>query len=76
MAIEGLAATAGATMARRLADKYVALVVHNFAQTGCLWEKYEVVKGGLEVGGEYKMPRPCRLVRWRVHLLWRRGGIA
>lgn len=42
--------------ARRIAGKYVRTVVSNFEKTGDLWEKYNVVTGGLDVADEYKMP--------------------
>lgn len=40
----------------RIANKYCDLVESCFAQTGHLWEKYNVVKGNAEVVDEYKMP--------------------
>lgn len=42
--------------AMRIAAKYVELVESCFAQTGHLWEKYNVVKGNVEVVDEYEMP--------------------
>lgn len=42
--------------AQRIADKYVRLVETCFEETGHLWEKYNVVKGNIEVKNEYKMP--------------------
>ena len=42
--------------ARRIANKYCDLVESCFAQTGHLWEKYNVVKGNAEVVDEYEMP--------------------
>ncbi len=42
--------------ARRIAQKYVSLVEKIFAQTGNLWEKYNVVEGNINVSNEYKMP--------------------
>lgn len=42
--------------ALRIARKYVELVERCFAQTGHLWEKYNVVKGNAEVVDEYEMP--------------------
>ncbi len=42
--------------ARRIANKYVALVDKVFAETGNLWEKYNVVEGNINVSNEYKMP--------------------
>lgn len=35
--------------AERIARKFMALVLHNWRQTGQLWEKYNVVTGGLDV---------------------------
>lgn len=40
----------------RIANKYCDLVESCFAQTGHLWEKYNVVKGNAEVVDEYEMP--------------------
>ena len=40
----------------RIANKYCDLVEGCFAQTGHLWEKYNVVKGNAEVVDEYEMP--------------------
>ena len=42
--------------AMRIAGKYVELVERCFRQTGHLWEKYNVVKGNVEVVDEYEMP--------------------
>jgi len=42
--------------ARRIAEKYVRTVISNYEKTGDLWEKYNVVTGGLDVADEYKMP--------------------
>ncbi len=42
--------------ALRIAQKYVDLVESCFAETGHLWEKYNVVKGNAEVVDEYEMP--------------------
>ena len=42
--------------ALRIAGKYCDLVESCFAQTGHLWEKYNVVKGNAEVVDEYEMP--------------------
>lgn len=42
--------------AKRIAEKYVNLVDKVFEQTGNLWEKYNVIKGNIEVQDEYKMP--------------------
>jgi alpha,alpha-trehalase len=42
--------------ARRIAQKYVEVVVRCFEQTGDLWEKYNVVDGNVKVSDEYPMP--------------------
>ena len=42
--------------AKRIAKKYISLVEKVFDETGNLWEKYNVVKGNIEVNNEYKMP--------------------
>lgn len=40
----------------RIASKYVDVVERNFAETGHLWEKYNVVDGSVRVVNEYEMP--------------------
>jgi len=42
--------------ARRIAEKYVKVVIKNFKETGDLWEKYNVVDGSIQVKNEYQMP--------------------
>ncbi|WP_312100587.1 trehalase family glycosidase [Lachnoclostridium sp.] len=42
--------------AYRIAKKYVDLVERVFEATGCLWEKYNVLEGNVEVINEYEMP--------------------
>lgn len=42
--------------ARRIAQKYVDLVITNFKISGHLWEKYNVVDGSTRVVNEYEMP--------------------
>ena len=42
--------------ANRIAEKYIKLVDKTFDETGNLWEKYNVISGGLDVTNEYKMP--------------------
>ncbi len=42
--------------ARRIAEKYLKVVIKNFKQTGDLWEKYNVVDGSIQVKNEYQMP--------------------
>jgi len=39
--------------ARRIARKYADLIIRHFQQSGQLWEKFDVVTGGL-AGGEYE----------------------
>jgi len=43
-------------VARRIAEKYLNLVIENFKKTGELWEKYNVIDGTTNVNNEYKMP--------------------
>ena len=42
--------------ALRIARKYIDTVARNFAQTGNLWEKYNVVTGQVSVTQEYETP--------------------
>ena len=42
--------------AKRIAEKYIALVDRCLETTGNMWEKYNVVEGNVEVVDEYKMP--------------------
>jgi alpha,alpha-trehalase len=42
--------------AARIAAKYITVVENNFASTGKLWEKYNVVSGGIDVSSEYALP--------------------
>ncbi len=42
--------------ALRIAGKYVRLVEKVFAETGNLWEKYNVVEGNIQVTNEYGLP--------------------
>lgn len=42
--------------AKRIAEKYVALVEDDFEKTDNLWEKYNVVEGNINVTNEYDMP--------------------
>jgi alpha,alpha-trehalase len=55
-AIQGLRRYGYEAEAKRLAQKYIACVVNGFEQTGNLWEKYNALTGGLDVGDEYRMP--------------------
>lgn len=56
MTVKGLARYGLLEDARRIAGKYISLVVRNFEATGDLWEKYNVVTGTTEVKNEYEMP--------------------
>jgi alpha,alpha-trehalase len=56
MTVKGLARYGFIEDARRIAQKYVKLVVHNYDTTGDLWEKYNVVIGTTQVKNEYDMP--------------------
>lgn len=42
--------------ARRVAEKYVALVEKVEAKTGQFWEKYDVITGEADAGAEYNTP--------------------
>ena len=42
--------------AARIAEKYTGSMEKIFAETGTLWEKYNVVDGSIKVNDEYKMP--------------------
>ena len=42
--------------ARRIAEKFTALVEACYEATGHLWEKYNVVDGSVNVRDEYDMP--------------------
>ncbi len=53
---QGLARYGLCDDAKRIARKYVSLVEDVFEQTGNLWEKYNVVKGNIDVANEYDMP--------------------
>lgn len=56
LAVRGLAGYGYMEEARRIAHKYVGIVVRNFRQTGNLWEKYNVAEGNVNVSDEYDMP--------------------
>ena len=53
---EGLLRYGYVDEARRIGEKYIALVDHCLEITGNLWEKYNVVEGNVKVVDEYKMP--------------------
>ena len=42
--------------AARIAEKYVSSIEKIFAETGALWEKYNVTDGSIRVNDEYEMP--------------------
>ncbi len=42
--------------AQRIAQKYVSAMERIFAETGTLWEKYNVTDGSIQVNDEYEMP--------------------
>ncbi|MFH0829382.1 MAG: trehalase family glycosidase [Candidatus Kerfeldbacteria bacterium] len=42
--------------AKRLAEKYLSCVTINFIRTGNLWEKYNVITGGIDTANEYGLP--------------------
>lgn len=52
VAVQGLRRYGYEADARRIARKYCAWVERDFARTGQLWEKFDVVTGGI-AGGEY-----------------------
>jgi alpha,alpha-trehalase len=54
--IKGLLNYGFRNAAERIARKYVGLVVKTFAETGDLWEKYNVAEGSVQVVNEYEMP--------------------
>lgn len=56
IAFAGLAAYGYRDDARRIAEKYVALCDKVLAETGKLWEKYNVIEGNVNVTNEYDMP--------------------
>ena len=57
--------------ALRIARKYIGVVDKIFDETGCLWEKYNVVKGEISVTREYDSPK---MLGWSagVYLFCRR----
>jgi len=58
--------------AERIAEKFCSLVEKIYRQTGCLWEKYNVVEGNVKTTDErYKMPP---MLGWTagVYLAFRR----
>ncbi len=56
IAMAGLHRSGHTEDARRVAEKYARLVEQVYAQTGNLWEKYNVVEGNIQVTNEYGLP--------------------
>lgn len=56
LAIAGLRRYGMDKDARRVASKYVKAILSTYAETGTLWEKYNVETGGNDVNNEYEMP--------------------
>ena len=56
VAIKGLLNYGFMDDAKRIAEKYVAVVDKNFATTENLWEKYNVLTGEISTAKEYKSP--------------------
>lgn len=56
LAIKGLDNYGYKKDARRIASKYVDSMARIYKKTGNLWEKYNAVSGGTDVGNEYTMP--------------------
>ena len=56
MAVFGLDKYGFRRDARRLAAKYMDLVVSSYKTTGTIWEKYDAVRGVMSEGEEYDTP--------------------
>ena len=56
IAVHGLLRYGYRAEAERIARKYIHAIDRTFAETGTLWEKYNVTDGTLNVTDEYKMP--------------------
>jgi len=56
IAMQGLTDAGYTEQGRKTAQLYVDTVDRNFAETGDLWEKYNIVTGGIDVRNEYHMP--------------------
>lgn len=56
IAIKGLGQYGYVGAAKRIADKYAAIVALNFSKTHNLWEKYNMLDGSLNVTNEYSLP--------------------
>lgn len=61
IAVEGMRAYGFTADAKRVADKFLRVISRCYASSGELWEKYNVVRGTLDVNDEYPMPP---LVGW------------
>ena len=72
VAVQGLRRYGYEADARRIADKFCAWVERDFARTGQLWEKFDVLTGEI-AGGEYAA-QP--MLGWTagVYLAFRQGG--
>lgn len=73
LAVRGLNNYGYTEDARRIAQKYVNIVVRNFEQTGNLWEKYNIVEGNVNVSDEYEMPAmigwTAGIFEWAINYL-------
>ena len=56
LTIAGLKKCGFIAEAKRIAEKYLKVVIKNFKETGELWEKYNVIDGSISVINEYDMP--------------------
>ena len=56
IAAEGLLKYGYTEDARRIAEKYITVTDGIFAETGNLWEKYNVIDGTINTRNEYKLP--------------------
>lgn len=56
IAVHGLMRYGYHAEAERIARKYIRAIDRTFAETGTLWEKYNVTDGTLNVTDEYQMP--------------------
>lgn len=56
IAAEGLLKYGYTEDARRIAEKYITATDGIFAETGNLWEKYNVIDGTINTRNEYKLP--------------------
>lgn len=61
--LQGLTKYGFISKAKEIANKYVNLVENNFEKTGNLWEKYNVVTGGVDVREEGSGEMPA-MIGW------------